>query len=256
MSVPIVCHPLSWYVGKLERGKPFTSLLYGDGEFMVADGQHIGQTLAFGEVVTEQLSREMRASLTVVGDDIIRGTDPNLINYMDYGGRDIDSFRPVGKRVNALLAKVAPNLDWVDGVMWDVASREGKLGPLLRVLRKRLTVFVGNVKLLPFTEEYLGWGTAVPDENAAKWLDGFESMLVQWSGENVHHPVFVLCMGLGAIPLAMRLRKSVPGCTVLDLGSIFDVFAGIGEQRGWRAEMYADPVAWQECIRKNLEGLT
>ena len=254
MSVPIARHPLSWYVDKLERGEPFTSLLYGDGEFMVADGEHVGKTLAFGEVVTEQLHREMVASLLEEGANIIRGTDPNLINYMEYGGRDIDSFRPVGKRVNALLAKVAPDLEWVDGVMWDVASREGQLGPLIRVLRKRLTVFVGNVKLLPFAEEYLGWGTAVPDENAAKWLNGSESMLVQWAGENVHHPVFVLCMGLGAIPLAMRLRKAVPGCTVLDLGSIFDVFAGIGEQRGWRQEMYADPEHHRVIIAKHLEG--
>ena len=254
MTVSIARHPLSWYGDKLERGEPFCSLLYGDGEFMVADGEHIGKTLAFGEVVTEQLHREMVASLLETGADIIRGTDPNLINYMDYGGRDIDTFRPVGKRVNSLLARVAPNLDWVDGVMWDVASREGQLGPLLKALHKRSTVVVGNSKLGPFVDAWLGCLRSIPDENAAKFLDKDTALLTLW-GEKFSSPVFALCMGLGAIPLAMRLRKAVPGCTILDLGSIFDVFAGIGEQRGWRAEMYADPLAWRECIRKNLEGV-
>ena len=253
MSVPIARHPLSWYVAKLERGEPFTSLLYGDGEFMVADGEHIGKTLAFGEVVTEQLHREMVASLLEPGEDIIRGTDPNLINYMDYGGRDIDTFRPVGRRVNALLAKVAPNLDWVDGVMWDVASREGGLGSLLKALQERWTITVGNEKLMGFADR-IGGFLPVLSENACSQLTILEANLIGRIG-NISKPVLVFCMGLGAIPLAMRLRKVVPECTVLDLGSIFDVFAGIGEQRGWRAEMYADPVAWKECIRKNLEGV-
>ena len=255
MSVTIARHPLSWYVDKLERGEPFTSLLYGDGEFMVADGQHIGQTLAFGEVVTEHLHREMVDSLLEPGTDIIRGTDPNLINYMDYGGRDIDTFRPVGMRVNNLLAKVAPNLEWVDGVMWDVASREGGLGPLLRALRGCYVVFLGNSRLGSFALDTLlaRYVFYLPDSNAVGSFLVLESNLLRVP-RHVSPIVFVLCMGLGAIPLAMRLRKALPGCTVLDLGSIFDVFAGIGEQRGWRAEMYADPVAWRECIRKNLEG--
>jgi hypothetical protein len=60
-------------------------------------------------------------------------------------------------------------------------------------------------------------------------------------------------MGLGAIPLALRIRKRCPNATVLDLGSTFDVFVGLGAERGWRRELYEDRAKWDDCIRKNLE---
>ena len=251
LTVHVRCEPVAWYVEKLEKEESFTSLLYGDGEFMVADGEHIGQTLAFSEVVTEQLYNEMVASLLDPGTDIIRGTDPNLVNHESYGGSDLDSFRKVGQRIDKLLTKLNLSIPWFDGVMWDRASREGELGPLIRALWRRQTVIVGNARLRPFAEEYLGWLLAIPSENAVSCLDQLEGALTEWA-DRADHPVFVLCMGLGAIPLAMRLRRAVLGCTVLDLGSNFDVFAGIGEQRGWRAEMYANKQLWQETLAKHL----
>lgn len=255
MHVPVISHPLEWYVDKLIRHEPFVSILYGDGEFMAADGEHIGQTLAFGEVVTEQLCKEMVASLLEPGSDIVRGTDPNLVNHLDYGGSDLDSFRKVGERIDRLLAKYNLNLHWVDGVMWDVASREGKLGPILRILRYRQTIVAANPALKTFVEDNLrSTFVAIPTENAVASIDQIESSLIQRADRSMF-PVFVLCVGLSAIPLAMRLRKAVPNCTVIDLGSVLDVFAGIGEQRGWRREMYADKEAWQACIAKNLEGM-
>ena len=66
--------PLSWYVEKLERGKPFVSLLYGDGEWLVALRERTGATMQNGEVVTRQLEDEMLASLEALDPAIIRGT--------------------------------------------------------------------------------------------------------------------------------------------------------------------------------------
>lgn len=243
--------PLSFYVGKIVRGEPFVSLLYGDGEFLVASGTRTGTEMAFGEVVTPQLEEEMRASLLAQGPPaILRGTDPHLIEPWTYGGRDIDEVTQIAKRAQRVIGDSVT--DWYDGVVWDVASREGKLGPLLKAIKARgLVCLVANQRLANAVARFLNCPLSIilPEENAAASI--LDIKLQPTAGPWVH----LLCCGLGAIPLAMRIRAANPEATVLDIGSAFDVFAGIGEQRGWRRELYADPVEHRRIIDLHLEGL-
>jgi len=234
---------LSFYLDKLRSGEPFSSYLWGDGEFAVAARQRTGRTMQNGEVVTIQLEDELRAALAIDEPNVLHATDPFLAEPWTYAGNDKHS-------VNSIAAMVPPHRDWYDGTIWDTASREGTLGPLLKVLNERKVVFIGNNALLkarPF--EYGVW-IRVPDTNACshnfeppfKW-DCFQNDLV-----------FVACMGISAIPTLARIRRLRPGCTFLDLGSTFDVFAKIGAERGWRQELYRDEQRWQELIAKHREG--
>jgi hypothetical protein len=238
------------YVDKLYRKEPFCSLLYGDGEFLAACPDNIGKELAFGEVVTERLCQELQDSLLVQDPSVIRGTDLNL-RYPDrYQGRDIESVRGINSRMMQVLAKVPYPIDFVDGTIWDEAVRDGKLGPFLKALESEEMVVIGNEKLkhLPFWKHQITIFT--PPTNACKQLDDLEILAKSMSSK-----IYIGCMGLGAIPLAMRLRKAMPDITFIDLGSVLDVFVGLGEQRGWRKEMYADPVKHAACIDANLEGV-
>lgn len=254
MRVAIRCEPLSYYVAKLDAGEPFCSLLYGDGEFQVLMGQRTGQRMQNGELVTEKLEREMLASLDVADPAFLRGTDPNLLNYEAYEGRDFRALHELGTRINHVLAGRAP-LEWYDGVVWDRAVRDGDLGPFLGALRGYPTVLVANPALSRFAHERL-WGfLPIPERDAVAELDQLEGGILETlDGTRSPRAVVLLCMGIGAIPLAMRLRQKVPHVTILDLGSTFDIFAGLGKERGWRQALYEDKKALKETIRKNLEG--
>lgn len=249
--------PLQWYVGKLQRGEPFTSLLYGDGEFTVMSGEVTGQRYTnYRELVTPQLVQELKDSLLDPDPSIVRGTDLFLAYPETYGGRDVESVKAVNRRMRQVMTdeQIAK---LVDGTVWDMAAREGQLGPLLKALNQHKVFWVGNAQLSQIASKIKcgGWHEA-PRHNAAASLDLMESHIeLAMRATTERYTCVVVCMGLGAIPLVMRLRRRFPQATFLDLGSTFDVFVGLGAERGWRRELYADKAAWQACIDKNLEGV-
>lgn len=242
-------HPLSWYVEKLLRREPFSSLLYGDGEMMVAAGERLGEQFTqHKEVVTPQLRDEMLASLDEPGDDIIRGTDLNLINYEDYTGQDWEMFKGVGRSIARLYARCET---WVDGVVWEDAMRAGKFGPVFQALWRREVLFVGNQAVAGTNVLKQYEAILAPGRNAAGALDVLER---HTAARLRSYGVCVVCTGLGAIPLILRLCKRHPTVTYLDLGSVLDVYCSLSPERGWRRELYADRERHKALLAANLEG--
>lgn len=248
----LVCHrePMSFYVGKIERGEPFTSLLYGDGEMLVALDRRTGRTMAYGEVVTEQMVREMGDSLHDTSPDVIHGTDLWLINWREYPGGDVANIQEVGLAWERYTSPFS--IEWYDGVVWEDAVRAGQFGPFLKALQQREVVLVGNHHLskLAFLQPKARIG--IPPQDAYSSIERIEMETARLLRPG---DVCIVCTGLGAIPLIMRLRKQVSGVTYLDLGSTFDVFVRMGGDRGWRNELYYDYGRWQALIAKNLEGV-
>ena len=244
--------PLSWYRERIERGEPFSSLLYGDGEFRVLLTECTGRRFTqYQELVTPGLEMELWNSLLNPDANIVRGTDAHLLEWWTYKGQDIQVIKDIGERINCALEKRKVHVDWVNGVIWDTAVRSGQLGSFLRCLKGKKVTLVGNPALLhvPFLSLVQSF-VPVPESNAAAHLDELEN-LVSHCGEGI----YLLCMGLGAIPLIMRLRRRCMAATYLDLGSTFDVFVGLGKHRGWRQELYADPTKLQTVIAANMKGI-
>ncbi len=242
--------PLSWYIDKLVHNEPFASLVYGDGELVVALGRATGTSYTgYHELVTPRMVQEMCDSFIGDSPDVLRGTDFNVLNskYHDSGRLEAP--------LEQLLGERHKSLEWLDGVVWEDAVRVGDLNPLLRVLKKKRVVLIGNKKLNQLY--WLGMDSfyAVPNTNAYEAIDDIERDLLSWEEPYRSNVVYIMCMGLGAIPLICRLRKKMPTCTFLDLGSCFDVFVGGDSWRAWRKELYADPKRLKEVIDKNLEGL-
>ena len=248
--------PLEWYIAKLQQGEPFTSLLYGDGEFQAMSGAKTGQAFTnYREVVSQQLVDELRASLDDPDPTIVRGTDLNLIDWRRYGGRDVAQVREVSERAQAVIGD--RRIDWVDGTVWDVTVREGALGPLLKEMNAhhRSLMLIASERVFDGVKGFLAVRhlVPVPPTNATLYLDGLEHGAINSASGPKPTSLVAVCMGLGAIPLIMRLRRRYPQATFLDLGSTFDVFAKIGAERGWRRELYADEAAWRALVAKNLE---
>lgn len=248
-------HPIEWYVDRLKSGRAMASMLYGDGEFFVAMRERTSQALQCGEVVTRHMEVSMLASFDNNDERIIRGTDPNLINYDDYQGQDKASLVAIGRRIESFLADRP--LEWVDGVVWENSVRAGTFGPFLRALQDRSVVMVGNRALLDATRFLRPrYYVEIPRTNAYAMTNGIEKNLrLEHDRSRCKNTVYLLCMGLGAIPLIHRLLPVFPGASFFDLGSVLDIFARIGEQRGWRADLYEDEAAYQDLVKRNLEGV-
>lgn len=250
--MPVRRLPLSYYVDKLERREPFTYLSYGDGEFHAMAVRSGTRTMTnYEEVVTPEIAAEMRASLDVVGDDVIRGTDEFIVEPDTYQGNDKHVIREAYRVAMESIGD--RKVDWIDGTVWDEAVKKGLMGPLLRVLKNRNAMYVNCV--FGWTHK-LAMTFHVDNQNAVQQLGYIEPQILHHRKMcQVLDPVYVLCMGLGAIPLALRIRSKIPEATVIDLGSALDVFAGLGADRGWRKELYADPARLKDLIDRNLEGL-
>lgn len=253
--VRTVEHPLEWYVNKLLRREPFSLLTYGDGEWLVMLGEQTGQHFTqYQELVTPSLRNELLASLDDSDPSVIRGTDLNIINWRDYKGNDASSFCPIGQKVEWLLK--GRSMEFADGVVWDTAAKTGNLAPFLRALRGKEVVLVGNPMLKGFEgcqfADLYGF-VPIPKFNTASMLNVLEAECV--AVRQGRTPIYLVCVGLGAIPLVMRLRRQMPEATFLDLGSTFDMFVGLGSERGWRQELYQNQEAWDALIKKNLGGV-
>lgn len=253
--MPVRREPLEWYVEAIERGDAFSSLLFGDGEFRVILGDYQGQPYTtYREVVTPLLREELTAALFCEDPIVLKGTDPFLIDYETYGGNDKATITDIGSRIRSYIEGVnRPGPEWVDGTVWDVASREGNFSPLFRALWDRDVILVGNVRLtksLQFLRPQVNIVT--PEQNAYGHVDTMEAASV-FHGKP--RDVFLVCAGLAGIPLIRRLQNRMPHATFLDLGSSLDVFAGLGAERGWRAELYSRPKEWERIKSKHLGGL-
>lgn len=251
----VAYHTLDWYTAKLRRCEPYSSLLYGDGEFQVLMGERTGQAFThYCEVVTPSLVTEMWDSLRNPDADLVRGTDPILVHYRDYGGSDYNSVFALGSRIERTLTEAGlGDMEMANGTIWETCVRDGLLGPFLQELRDHPLIVIGNSGLKTLARRLDAYAFIdVPETNAAASLDQLERRTLI-----SHTPgaVYLLCMGLGAIPLIMRLRRINRDGTYLDLGSVLDVFAGLGSERGWRSELYRDRAAWDALITKNLEGV-
>lgn len=238
--------PLSWYIDLLRDGVPFSSLLWGDGEFLVAARKRTGATMAHGEVVTRELEDELRAALAVRDADVVHGTDLHIIFPETYMGQDKEAVSNMSDA--ARNSGVDDSIVWYDGTVFEVACQRGELAPLVKRLQYdwRSVVFIGNEQVaesLPFQR---AGNIVIPKKNAIAHLNQIEQVAIKVC----YNPIFVVCMGLGAIPLIMRLRKRFPRATYMDLGSTFDVFARL-PTRGWMRELAIDPARWESLCRAN-----
>lgn len=249
--ITCVREPLEFYVNKLERGEPFSSLLYGDGEWIACLHLRTGDTLSYGELVTTQLEQEMLSSLDVVNPNILRATDLNLVEYQKYRGNDYKSVEAYGIRINTLLNNRGVPITLYDGTVWETASEQGQLAPLLKVLKNKKCTLIGH-PLLEDIPNVLRPNNFVPipNTNAYQCITRIEAE----TAAAEEHEVYIVCTGLGAIPLIMRLMKHFPNATFLDLGSTFDVFVKL-PTRGWRKDLYQNQAKWEETVRLNTEGV-
>ncbi len=222
--------PIDFYTAKLGH-EPFALGMIGDGELIAARYERVGGHNAVEETYTQALCDDMAMVLNNPIPGYHYATDPNFAT------------NPDGKWIDQNL-----NIpEWFDGVVFDRAAREGQLGGFIKRLRKLHVVVVGGPhlkQLCPLVGSQHFIETPAIDSHAK--LD--EIM----GGFLLDTRVYLLMIGLAGPVVAYKGRQNHPYSTFIDIGSVMDVFVGAGANRGWRNEMYADPVKYSECLVKNL----
>src|SRR5688572_19262855 len=112
-----------WYIGKLCKGEPFSSLSFGDGELLAASGARTGQRMAHGDFVSQQLSDEIRVSLDVLDEDLLHATDPHLVEAHTYQGGDREWFWAMAREYDHIIK--GREIVWFDGTIWEECCRSG-----------------------------------------------------------------------------------------------------------------------------------
>lgn len=232
----IVDRPLDWYADKIVRGEPFSMGLFGDGEALAMFQEMPGRETAEGEVFCTEIGLEIRDFFRKMAlfPQLLVGSAPYVATTW-------------GKRLEKELGGQA--IEWLNGEIFDYDVRDGKLGPLIKAIQGRPLCLVGNNRLrgLGFfrSERFV----EIPMHKAYEDIDRIERECAAYGKP----AVYVFCAGLTAMPLIARLIPQLPAESwLIDMGSVFDVFVGLGAQRGWRAELYADKARLDACINANL----
>jgi len=141
-----------------------------------------------------------------------------------------------------------------DMVLDDLA-RDADLYPFIRYLKDRKVVMVGPEPLRPFAKGTLKCQRFIEISTPNLHL---EEGGIDRTVENIlKHPVkghYLISAGVSAAVIIDRIHDKIPYSWFIDCGSIWDAFVGIGGQRQWRAELYADKEKYNQWLKDNLEG--
>lgn len=231
--------PLEWYIQELEQNRPFSLAHYGDGEWLAVFKDRLNGQNAEGTVYTNPLCDELLQTLRYKADNFHFATPDDL--------KHVGIVEPI----DAFLKAQGLDIVFLEKDVWNASVRDGVLGPFIKAVRGLNLCFVSNEAMrgLYFLNYRSFVDVGYP--NAYERIDQAVEEALKADAE-----VYIVAMGLAGPCFVRRMHEKVGDkAFIIEVGSIFDGFVGMGGQRGWRAEMYADPrkvMAWRT---KNLANL-
>lgn len=234
--------PISWYIERLQNNQPFSLVHFGDGEWTAVfknDGHEVGRferENAEGTIYTEPLCDELARTLEYKADNFFVAT-PDDLKYIGMAGQ-----------VDDYLKKRGMEIEFHEKDVWNKASVEGELGPFIKELRNHRVCVISNEAMRGLYFLNYNEFTEINYPNAYIHIDTIIDS-TGYRGSNV----YIVAAGLAGPCIVRRLHEQIgENGFIIEIGSIFDGFVGMGGQRGSRSEMYANPRKLMEWRRKNL----
>lgn len=205
--------PLEWFINNLD--KPFAFARYGDGEWNCILGM-VGENCDH-HPYSPELASDLRWTLIDFADSE---------RYLYAMGPKATRNDGIGPQVKEWLAHNAPALSWVSSETLLEASLRGRLSPFVDALKARHVMIVGPVylRLLPFPNLTL---IEVPVLNCYTEKDRIESEITTHAAQA---DVILLSAGMLTKVLIHDLYSMI-GKTMIDCGSLWDVYCGIDSRR-------------------------
>lgn len=252
---------LSEWVELLKSDEPICQVGYSDAEWYCILGKRIGDKTGLGQVLTSEQGEKLF--------DVIRRRwdNPHWCFAMPKALWTGEVPATEGNKVGQyLLANGIPEFDYYERDLFtDDAARQALLFPLVKYLflEARRPMVIGPKPLMPLfnsTPYDLERGivfVGIPSPNLHLNWDITNTAIVT-AGSLIHtqrvDTVFISA-GVSAATLADSLYDHFPDVNYFDCGSIWDAFVGIGGQRQWRADLYANPKRHAEWKHQNFQGV-
>lgn len=222
--------PLSFYIDKLKNGEYFSQGMYGDGEWIAIFKSRVGGENAEHTKYTPELCNALRTSLTFKEQNFLFSTPAGLKDRRASG---------IGEQViDACLKEVGVEIEFYEKDMWDKEMKSGGLVDFINQLRKMNVVVIGNQALSKL--DFLRYDKFIEISYPNCYLDGSLTKAVEECLAYGKPGVYLFSAGLPAVLAVQQLHGKIPNSFFIDCGSIWDTFVGIGAQRGFRSELYAD----------------
>ena len=249
MHVEILKKTIDWYVNKMQRGECFSFPGYSDAEWFSILHYDEGKATGLGQILHGPTGDRLLESL--VRHDGDPAWMPAVPDVMWTGG-DMQTAE-IGLRIDNLIKKHG-----VEGPFYDrdlvtdgLAERAG-LHPFIAQLQQMSVVVVGNEHLRSLRFLNYKHFVEVGCPNFHLEPGGIERA-VRECLDYGRPAVYCVSAGMSAALIIDQLHGELADSWLIDCGSIWDAFVGIGGQRRWRADLYADPYKHQEWIDANLQ---
>ncbi|MFQ5512797.1 MAG: hypothetical protein ACE5FG_00050 [Myxococcota bacterium] len=226
--------PIELFVEKLRTGEPFAASRFGDGEWnciLGVEGRNCDDHEYFPELRTE-LSQ------------VLEGRPPYLLGLQPGALRE-----PGARAIQRFLSSRSLDLEWFDSDVFQRAHWEGRFNPFVNALRERRPLFVGPRHIrAPLSEIFPRGGfVEIPALNCFLARGRIETE-IQEELHRAGYDVILFSAGMTTNLLIDRLHVEVgERVTLIDLGSIWDVYAG----RISRRHFHDDWCDWKEVMRIN-----
>jgi hypothetical protein len=210
-----------FFVNKLKNNEPFKFIRWGDGEWKTY--------FDIGRSAEYKYNRHG-------AKDLRRCIDGDF-----YYGIQNMALKKFGNKI--------PKRKWINADMFHYAARDGKLNPLFRELRKKHIVFIGP-EFLKAIEKYIPykhWIEVPPrDCYTVPNKERVKKEILEYGKK----AIYIFCCAYMANVVIYEIWKEdkMKGSTMIDLGSLFDQYAG-KKSRGYMRKMS------KENYLKNIDGL-
>ncbi|MDZ4209631.1 MAG: hypothetical protein U1C56_00460 [Candidatus Curtissbacteria bacterium] len=240
--------PVEFYINKLKNRDYFSFPGFSDAEWLAmekckGDGEtRTGGGQLFTHLIGDQLTEALRIN------------EPNYLKAIPVGMWE-EKWIFGAERMEKFLTENNIPEPWEfyeRDMVTDECARDGLIGEWIKQLKEMDVVLISN-KFVSEIKYFLPYKhfVEIPKLNVymeENWLERYTNKILGYGKP----AVYIFSAGFAAAPLIGNLHGKIPNSFFLDLGSIWDCFVGIGNQRGWRGELYNDRARWKDWIKRVL----
>ncbi|MFA6000085.1 MAG: hypothetical protein WC783_03865 [Candidatus Paceibacterota bacterium] len=202
------------YLEKIEKKEPFFYNRYNDGEWMDVFGLNRNNYYLHARV-QKQSDEFIEALNGYKYDNFIMALQP-------------DAYIKMGDRIDNFLKEKQLDINWVNSDLFAYASMVGSLNPFVQLLRKNNVVFIAPYY---FRNMYLMFRynrlITTPMTNCYNAKETVKKMIIDYHEQNKNDfTLYLFSACTLSKVLIYELYPVLKGNIVMDMGSLWDVYAG------------------------------
>jgi len=241
-------HPVDYYVQRLQNKEHFAFPGYSDAEWFCILGHDTHKTTGQGQQLDDATGRRLLRIIKrrCLDSRFLFAVPECMWHLEDFQSANIPFRIQRELEINSIEVEFYER----DMVLDDLAEHAG-LAPWIRQLRKMRAVMIGNAHLREIDFLRIQRFIEIPPVNLHLDEAAMSDVINQAKDINGVQ-VFLFSAGIASAILIDGIADHQPNSSLIDCGSIWDAFVGIGGQREWRRKLYKDPEAHRRWLDANL----